>query len=261
MEAVERHANWQAALQLTKAARESLAGEGRRLRLLLEESRSRLHPLEDPFDIDLGVHRWLAGEREETYSDWLQWVIQQIRSPPLIYRVFGVPAPPGIADWKDLPPKIQREYWVPSGHVSQEGRLDLVVRFGTNALIVIEVKKTGAEEADKAKQDGYSAWLGDQQVAHKDAVLLATSAADTIYHGFRFVPWTTVCKGLRKTAAGFCKEQKVVVAAMILAFVAAVEQNLLGFSSGVVRDVCREQFMLFNATVVDYLEVCLKQEA
>jgi len=36
------------------------------------------------------MHRWLADDREESYSDWLAWVIEQIKMPELVFRVFGV---------------------------------------------------------------------------------------------------------------------------------------------------------------------------
>jgi hypothetical protein len=61
--------DWGAACKLVAAARKKLALDAKALERLLAESRKRLHPLEDPFDLDLGMHRWLDGEREEAYSD------------------------------------------------------------------------------------------------------------------------------------------------------------------------------------------------
>ena len=48
-------------------------------------------------------------------------------------------------------------------------------------------------------------------------------------------------------------------AAMVLAFVAAVEQDLLGFSRRVVQDICEGRLVLFNVEVVDHIEKFLKR--
>src|SRR5438876_3763644 len=93
---------WNPLLRMIEATREKLKGDAKRLRTLLQESRERLHPLEDPFDLDLGVHRWLAAEREEAYSDWLQWVIEQVKKARLVFRIFGISPPSDISTWESL---------------------------------------------------------------------------------------------------------------------------------------------------------------
>ncbi len=73
--------------------------------------------------------------------------------------------------------------------------------------------------------------------------------------------WTKVCIELRRVSGILCQENRVMSAAMILAFVAAVEQNLLGYSAELVRNVCDGAHAgIFNAAVVDHLASCLKQE-
>jgi hypothetical protein len=47
-------------------------------------------------------------------------------------------------------------------------------------------------------------------------------------------------------------------AAMVLAFVAAVEQNVLGFSAKFVQRICKGNAPFFNAEVVHYMERVLK---
>jgi hypothetical protein len=79
--------NWEPLLRMIAVARETLKGEAKRLRALLQGSMERLHPLEDPFDVDLGLHRWLAKKREEAYSDWLKSVIGQVKKPRLVFRI------------------------------------------------------------------------------------------------------------------------------------------------------------------------------
>src|SRR5579859_2820346 len=104
--------SWSAANRLVAAAREKLRCEAERLERLLQASRQKLRPLQDPFDLDLGLHRWLAADREEAYSDWLQWVIQQIRTPSKILDLFGLPQVSGI-DERDLALDVQREVAIP----------------------------------------------------------------------------------------------------------------------------------------------------
>src|SRR5439155_19950589 len=73
--------DWKAARRLIEAVRPKLQFDAQQLRNLLKQSRKRLHPLEDPFDVDVGLHRWLASDREEANSDWLEWVNRKVESP------------------------------------------------------------------------------------------------------------------------------------------------------------------------------------
>jgi hypothetical protein len=248
--------SWDPMHRLIDVAREKLAGDRDRLRNLLSESRQRMAPLEDPFDIDLGLHRWLEAQREEAYSDWLEWTIRQMPGSKQVFELFDLEQPDAVLECNEW--DVLREFCVPHGHPDQEGRLDLVIRFADVAIIVVEVKKGDADGADTAKHCGYNDWLEEQDYTHKYPVLLAASAEDTAYESFSFCSWATACIQMRRQAIHICREgQKkgqLMTAAMILAFVAAVEQNLLGFSFGVVRDICNGRDILFNVEVVDYLE-------
>jgi hypothetical protein len=73
--------SWDPAGRMIAASRQLFTEQAERLKTLLAESNERLKPLGDPLSIDFGVHRWLAGEREEAYSDWLEWIIKQIKAP------------------------------------------------------------------------------------------------------------------------------------------------------------------------------------
>jgi hypothetical protein len=251
---------WNPLHRMIEVARQKLAGDRERLHELLKESRKRLAPLEDPFDIDLGLHRWLDGEREETYSDWLEWVVRQTTGPAEVFKLFNLGFPPqAVLECRDL--EVQRECFVPHGHHDQEGRLDLVIRYGDTAIIVIEVKTADAEGADTAKHGGYNLWLAEQNHPYKHARLLAVSAEDDTYGDFPFLSWASVCVEMRRLAVGFSQEGRVVTAAVVLAFVAAVEQNLLGFSARLVQDICKGRAVLFNAEVVDYMDRFINYEA
>jgi hypothetical protein len=64
--------------KVIEAARRFWTAQGGKLQELWAESNVRLAPLEDPLFVDLGLHRWLSNEREEAYSDWLEWVVKQL---------------------------------------------------------------------------------------------------------------------------------------------------------------------------------------
>jgi hypothetical protein len=248
-------ADWSAARLMIEAVRPKLAAEAAQLKQLLRKSRERLSPLEDPFDVDLGLHRWLDTEREESYSDWLAWVIKQAATPKRVFKLFGLGSPPPEPlKFQDV--KLQRECCVPHGHTDQEGRLDLVIRYGNRAVIVLELKKGDAEGADTDKHEGYIKWLNQQDAVHKYSVFLATSAEDDMYGEFSFLPWADVCIEMRLLAIDFCRQEppRVTAAALVLAFVAAIEQNLLGFSAEVIRKTCDDRAVFFNAKVVDHMK-------
>ena len=246
--------DWKPVYRLIDAARQKLACDAERLKFLLNESQKRLDPLDDPFNTDLGVHRWLEEDREEAYSDWLEWVVRQVGTPARIFGLFNLKTPPEVNE--SVPFEAKRECCIPHGHEDHEGRLDLVIRYGDKAIIVVEVKKGDADEADTDKHEGYNEWLDEQDYPKecKYPVLLAVSAENGAYKGFQFVPWGSLCLEMRRLAVELRREKRVTTGAMVLAFVAAVEQNLLGFSAKLVQAICGGKVVPFNTAVVDHLE-------
>jgi hypothetical protein len=66
-----------------------------RLGDLLERSGRTLFPgIGDPLGdkLDLRSHRWLAGNREESYSDWLAWILEHQDDPSRVPPLFGIEA-------------------------------------------------------------------------------------------------------------------------------------------------------------------------
>lgn len=238
--------DWTAAVRMIDAVRPKLEADARRLRELLEQSRKILAPLGEPFDLDLGLHRWLDGEREEAYSDWLEWVVRQARTAGRVFGLFGQELPKDIPHGAVLTTK--REVCVEEGHEEYGGRLDLVVYYDDRALLVIEVKKGDADSADTGKHVGYK--KSHPLATH---VLLANAGELADYEGFQFCTWADTCIAMRHLAVDL-KNQEIMAAAMVLAFVAAVEQNLLGFSSAAVRGICDGTHLVFSGRVVDHIE-------
>jgi hypothetical protein len=251
---------------MVEAVKETLKGEAKRLRSLLKHSDRELEPWGDPLMVDFGMHRWLAEDREEAYSDWLAWVVEQLKTPDLVFRLFGETCPP---EWSARPTTltVRREPVVPYGHAGHEGRLDLLIDYKVLPLLVVEVKKGGAEQADVEKQEGYRRSLKERHPTRElRPVLLVTSAEEATSEGdFVVRTWAEVCVELRRMAAG---ELKISVprisVALVLAFVAAVEQNLLGFSSDLIRRIKEDKgdsVYFFNTTIVEHLAASQSLEA
>jgi hypothetical protein len=107
----------------------------------------------------------LDQKREETYSDWLEWILnlKQIKKPSRIIHLFGI----NLAEIPENcePVTVKREHCIPHGHIDKEGRLDLCIRFGKQVILVIEIKISDADSADTEKHTGYIKWLADQPCA------------------------------------------------------------------------------------------------
>jgi hypothetical protein len=190
------------------------ACEGRVLELA-GEYQAKLGDLGDPLSVKM---TWIERSYEPAYSRWLAWVIEQLGSADAVWRVLGLPGPPtqgklGTRTEVSIPP---------------EGRLDIVVCCGRVKRVVIEIKLRSAEECFLDDQLGRY----KKQVSGWDAkgVLIVLDAERDSYEGFVVRRWKDVCLGLRRELFHVVRGKHLGVA-MILAFVGAVEQNLLGFPS------------------------------
>jgi hypothetical protein len=96
----------------------------------------------DPLLSDLGLHRWLAKDREEAYSDWFAWALEQLGDARAVLRVLGVEDQEFTSLRPETRYQIEREAFVKEGAPGREGRIDLLIRFGEpeQALLGVEVK-------------------------------------------------------------------------------------------------------------------------
>jgi hypothetical protein len=192
-----------------------------------DRSKKRLYPLSDPLDARFPLHRQLSSDREEVYSDWLQWVLQQFSDPRSLGHVLGSPNLARLANPEE-PVSVDREITVERGYAGQAGRLDLVLRQRSRRLIVVEVKTRAYAGSDLEKHAGYTESIDSPET---EFIFLAVNPSDTDLRGFRFVSWAEVCVALRAIARSRLGPDHVLSMALVLAFVGAVEQNLLGFVS------------------------------
>lgn len=245
-----QRADWKAIQRLIKASQSVLKLKRGDVERLLDQSDIKLEPLGDPLRIDFGAHRWLAGKREENYSDWLKWIVEQIWAKR-VCEIFKIPNAI-VSGCKVL--TAEREVWVDKGHEGQGGRLDLVIRDLGKSVIIVEVKLTGAESADTKKQEGYKVSVKKQyHEPNQHFILLVTDAQEPECDGFTVLKWSDLCLGLRKLVVEEPNSKLGLIAkAMILAFVGAVEQNLLGYSiSGAVNS--------FNSSLLEYLRKFIEE--
>lgn len=219
-------ADWQPAQLMVDAMQAWGEVQKGNYRDVLDKSAACLAPFGEPLQEDFGAHGWLKKDREESYTAWLRWIVEKLRHPDLVFRLFGI-----IDDPVPLQ-ALSENFRRPECEVcilENTRRLDLVIRYEDAVLIVVEVKVTGADSADTAKQEDYFDWMNREPEPFRRAILVANDATEEEYKKFRFVSWAHVCVELRRIAPRYFSSRPI-VAAMILAFVSAVERNLLGLS-------------------------------
>ena len=180
--------------------------------------------LGDPLDptVDFDTHRWLDGSREESYSDWLAWILDRQGESGPVLRLFGLkPGPLALSTCR-----VDREV------VTAQGRPDLVIRCGRGNRGTFAVEIKTASEAGDDQLSRYLTWLKTQP-APQGLVLLAINEPDENLPSDRwgFRSWEEVSAGLRTWAWKWLRDGRGLDAAMTLAFCGAVEQNLVGLGS------------------------------
>jgi len=218
------------------------------LKQLLNVSDAKLRAISlcDPLLADAGLNRWLKKEREESYSDWLAWILGQLGSAVDVFEVLGITEHEIVAKSHARAFKIEREQY------TSAGRLDLLLTLADSVMIILEVKKYSAESSDTAKQAGYYEWLQSKLVQHRKALLLTTDAAEDKYENFSTLLWADVCIRLRRLLPTLRTSIGPVKTAMFVAFVSAVETNLLNLVSPFQETDAVDR--LFYARTIEHLK-------
>lgn len=228
------------------------AHQAAQIGVLLQRSRDRLAPFDDPLVVDFGLNRWLSNDREEAYSDWLAWILRELHDEAAVRSLLFGENSSGPAGYTY---QVDREVWVPEGHEGRAGRLDCVI-YLPDGVIVLELKTTTAERSDTAKHEGYLNWLNRQNVRERRGFLIADSNEDTkSYSGFDLIRWEHLCKRARTLIRGLIEQKRMVLAALICAFVGAVEQNILRYpfigDQTSLRSVSSSEFVRLIAYLTD----------
>jgi hypothetical protein len=136
--------------------------------------------------------------------------------------------------------------------------IDLLISFGTppRALVGVEVKTV---DEQYWKQRGYLDSLR-QLCEPVDCVLVANyEVPERQRCGFKLTTWRELSVALRKAIGRYSQQcEHPATLAMMLAFVAAIEQNLLGLPVAAARRAWRNQPTLASRDVVAYLKETLE---
>jgi hypothetical protein len=235
-----RFLSWNSTHQLIENGRILDEYASKYLQAALANSNKELAPLGEPLMLNLGKHRWLSADREESYSDWLAWILQGMTGLAEILPLFDL-SDVDAGDLLGSAGLVRREV------KSQHGRTDIEVPIGMRGLLIIEVKVRSTGSELPLQLERYAQKVTERQVERPMLVLLGTEAPDPNLplHNFTFTDWRTVCQRLRQYACR-AKDSDLLRAAAILIFCGAVEQNLLGFSS--------EHRYLRSLATVNYLD-------
>ena len=251
-----RAVDWAPVQSLIDAVQPLLDLERERLKVLLEQSQRHLDPLNDPLQGDFGTHRWLKLDREETYSDWLAWIVEQIKTSDLIFPLFGLQnkeasvLPRGVAT-------AGRENSIPG---IESGRTDLELRFEGRETILVEVKTVDIDRIPKEELKKQLEKYAKALPKFKHRVLLAPSGQQTSYAAkFKFRRWQDVCVELRRIVPKLCRDKHMIQAAMLLAFVGSVEQNILHFPGDLAQRI--EDHIPVSSSISNHLENCWKENS
>ncbi len=148
-------------------------------------------------------------------------------------RVLSLPQLLGLRLDASSGVRADREFWVRHGHEGRLGRLDVLLRVHDQGIIALEVKRGPADEADTEKQLGY-VWAieTDREFAGmlKRYILLVTASDKEEVDGFAVRRYSKLCRNLRRLAAIWIAQERLFLAAVMLAVTASIERNLLRMS-------------------------------
>jgi hypothetical protein len=251
---VDWHVDYSAMGRIVEAFQALVKSEQVHLADLLKTCDRQLAPFSDPFRLSISSHRWLdlQREREESYSDWLAWLLERMDSAEQVLRIFDLENTEfGTLVGKQKPTIYREVQCRVSG--GEQRRLDIVIQFGDAGILLVEVKVREIEVAGGAENlPIYCSWLEEQQPDSKRryTILLVPSPIESP-SGWEVRSWDDISLNLRLQAA-VCVDtirrssvladnpvvhpqeghehqpSSALFAAMLLCFAGAVEQNVLG---------------------------------
>jgi hypothetical protein len=149
-------------------------------------------PLSDPLRCDLGLHAWLAPEREESYSKWLHWTLKQFAECGTLGEILDLPIP-SASNTSGI--QLFNERTIRSRDRKRFGRIDIVVWHGEmSAILEIKTKSFTDEALEK-----HLLYCESPDVPPEAARIFIGQNADGLdLRGFRLLDWKEVCVRLRR---------------------------------------------------------------
>ena len=185
--------SWLPVKQMISATKPILQENRDEVRRLLEASNKLFAPLKDPFETPLGLHRWLNAEREEAYSDWLAWIIEQLATPEKIIPLFCGESDAELLSKCTGRLSVHRETVFET--VESVRRTDIEIFFGQKRAILVEVKMIEAEKvaADQLYDQAHYGAGFDKRL-----LLVSSGEAESVPKGFTLLLWRDICLRLRR---------------------------------------------------------------
>jgi len=228
---------WAPVARFATAFRDLVTYEKRNLDDLLRQSDERLGAFSDPLRLSFEKHRWLdlRGEREESYSDWLAWLLEELDSTEALLKIFGLEKTKFGDQVRGARPQLDREKGIRDlgGEIK---RLDLLIRFGELGILLVEVKVQAIEKAGGSDNlEVYRDWLKREAglgATPHCAILPVPDSIEPPREGWEVRTWDEVTLQLREQALGLQDSASgdLLLAALMLCFAGAVEKNVLGFT-------------------------------
>jgi hypothetical protein len=238
----EDSADWNPVRRILQSFDQLIQHERRRIEGLLIRSDALFNPLVDPLRLPFDSHRWFDPERarEESYSDWLEWLIAQLDSGQVLQLFSLEHTEFGTAVLTRRAVEISREKSI-QGLSGAGKRLDLVLEFDGDAILLVEIKIHNLDEAGgRDNLPVYMKWLEERQPDPKlrAAVLVLPNQDESAPTDWTSRLWGDIALVFRRLVLGMLNAKPddgqpsgLLRSAMILAFTGAIEQNLLGLSA------------------------------
>jgi len=205
---------------------------------LLEIADQRLAPFSDPLRLPFRGNRWLdlGREREESYSNWLAWLLERTESAEEVLHILNLDHADFAESVHDKKPKVYRELQFQSAN-GELKRLDIIIEFGQRAILLVEVKVRELEAAGGAENlPVYRDWLESRisDPRGRLAILLVPTPMESPCPGWQVRSWGQVSLKLRLQArqCAASSPNRRLLSAMLLCFSSAVEQNVLRYATG-----------------------------
>lgn len=216
---------------LVQAGKVRLEQRRKPLEELLTKSEEILSPLGEPLKLNF-LHRQL--KKENDYSDWLEWLIKNMRVSE-ITDLFDIEydAKNELEKNEKIPLGVFREFYVKKGNEEQSGRLDLLIELTNDAILVLELKRGEIAGADTKKQNGYFESMESSGKQCRYILLVTDLEHVKKIEKFTVMSYWALCSKLREWSAKAIREKDsrcLTLFAMALAFVGAIEVNLLGIT-------------------------------
>jgi hypothetical protein len=165
-------------------------------------------------------------ENENAVSDVLVEMLKLLPKAAA-FKALGLKKNPD-GDGDVYPRWVKREWPVTEGHPNQGGRLDIVAHYPDAEQLVIEVKLGHADQADLAKNNGYTRSLANSRVKYSAVALVNGQSENSSGYGFALLDWRETLLRFRNVIAGGHGNRSAHDHLALLLLLGLLERRVLG---------------------------------